>query len=202
MLEKNVVELWSTVVMRLHLKPMKLLWQLMKARLVSPPPPSAAGWCVFAWMCVWVSVGMGWGENGQCLAGSALLFHYSGSSLSLSGRGSAFSANTGGGFPNTHQELSFYTLHTDQYNSVFIRLITGTTDKCTRARILSSLRCKRPANTHFWGRKHISVGGDRERNGRVWRKLTLQAQHTATSGDATEQRNEKQGRNIGSVSAS
>lgn len=37
MLENAVVELWSAVVMRLHLKPMKPLWQLMKARLVSLP---------------------------------------------------------------------------------------------------------------------------------------------------------------------
>ena len=68
MLENAVVELWSTVVMRLHLKPMKPLWQLMKARLVSPPSP-AAGWCG----CVIVSK-MGRGKNGQYLARSALLF--------------------------------------------------------------------------------------------------------------------------------
>lgn len=53
MLENAVVELWSTVVMRLHLKPMKPLWQLMKARLVSPPL-MPLGVCVAVDLCVCV----------------------------------------------------------------------------------------------------------------------------------------------------
>lgn len=98
MLENTVVELWSTVVMRLHLKPMKPLWQLMKARLVSPPPSLVCRWvvCVCVDVCVSVSrMGGGGGGRMDSVWPDPLCSFITAAALSLSGWGSAFSANTG-----------------------------------------------------------------------------------------------------------
>lgn len=52
--ENSVTELWSTPIIGLSLKAKKPLWQLMKARLVTPPT-SSGWWCGFSGY-EWVSV--------------------------------------------------------------------------------------------------------------------------------------------------
>lgn len=114
MLENTVVELWSTVVMRLHLKPMKPLWQLMKARLVSPPPSLVCRWVVCVCVDVCVSVSRMGGGGGEWTVFGRIRFALSlQQQLSLSRAGAPLSLQTPGRFPKHTPGViiwHFYTL--------------------------------------------------------------------------------------------
>lgn len=131
MLKNTVIELWSTVVMRLHLKPMKPLWQLMKARLVSPPHLPLGGVCLCGY--VWVSVRYGGGRmhsiwpDLRCSFPALLAAALSQTSRSPELR---FLCKHWWGFPKTHLTSYYFTQLLGRNNNqyVFIQFIIGIND--------------------------------------------------------------------------